>query len=79
MKRFLAAALLFAAPVIAQDPFLTGDALDAAVKEQCAAGCIVFTREDAARLEAAIKSFAQQAYSAGIQAGRESCGVRRAL
>lgn len=76
MKRYLAAALLFAAPAIAQDPFLVGAALDAAVREQCSAGCVVLTREDAANIDTAIKGFAQQAYQAGVLAGRASCGVR---
>jgi hypothetical protein len=73
MKRYLCAALLCASvSSIAQDPFLTGDALGAAVKEQCANGCVVLTREDAAFIDLQIQAIRAQAFEQGSKSCRNA-------
>ncbi|MEJ7932594.1 hypothetical protein WG922_21670 [Ramlibacter sp. AN1015] len=74
MRKYLVAAALAACSVaVAQDPYLTGDALQAAVKDGCAEGCVVFNRAEAQALEARVKAFALQAYEMGKREGSEGC------
>ena len=63
--------------VIAQDPFTTGDDLQATVARECAEGCIVFSRQRAAdfeqQLELILTARMQQAYDAGVRAQKVAC------
>jgi hypothetical protein len=73
MRYVLIAATLAAWPTHAQDPFLTGDALQEAVKAQCAEGRIVLNRASSDALEAAMRHFAAQAYQEGKREGSSLC------
>lgn len=72
MKRLFAALALACAPVIAQDPFLTGEALKEDIK-RCDGGCIVLTREEAAALMQQVQLMVQEQTQRAYQAGKLSC------
>lgn len=72
MKRALSALALCCAPVIAQDPFLTGEALKEDIK-RCADGCIVMTREEAAALMQQVNLMVQEQAQRAYQAGKLAC------
>lgn len=73
MRYVLVAALLAAWPTYAQDPFQTGEALAATVKEQCAEGCMVLNRAASDALETVVRQFAAQAYAEGKREGSSLC------
>lgn len=67
--RSIIAAFLAAGAAVADDPFISGDALRKDI-ERCAGGCIVFDRAQAEALESAMQQFASQAYLAGRNEGK---------
>lgn len=70
MRRLIVALLAAgAAMAVAQDSFLSGDALRKDI-ERCAAGCVVFDRQEAAALEMAIEQIAVNAYRKGLAEGK---------
>lgn len=71
-KRLLLALALACAPVVAQDPFLTGEALQEDIK-RCDGGCIVMTREEAAALMQQVQVMVEQRAQQAYQAGKLSC------
>jgi hypothetical protein len=81
MKRYLCAALLCASlSAHPQAQFLTGEELAAEVAKNCDSGCIVFSPQEIAALEAAVAALvqarAEAAYEAGKDAANQSCRNR---
>lgn len=64
-------------PAHGQDPYLTGDALQAEVLRLCGDGCVVFNREEAAQLWQGLGRMlterAQEAYDLGKADQRSRC------
>lgn len=75
--RYVLALLLAAPAVVAQDPFLTGSALQAEVTRDCSDGCMVMTRAQMAEFERQLQMmlFIEKAtaYEAGKAAERAAC------
>jgi hypothetical protein len=77
MKRFL---VCFAVPIAmgasADDPFKEGDALTAEVQRNCADGCLVLNRQEAAQLmeqvNAMLAERTQRAYTQGARSCRNA-------
>lgn len=69
----LIAALAVTPAAIAQDPFLTGDALAAEVASHCAEGCVVLSRAQADALMANVNQVLQRREADAHRAGRLSC------
>lgn len=70
---FLCAVLLATPAAIAQDPFLTGDALLEHVRENCAEGCLVLRREEAAALTRNVQGVVAEREKAAYQSGKHAC------
>lgn len=74
MRSLIAATLAAGLAVaVAQDVFLQGDALLREVEANCAEGCVVFNREEAAQLETAINALSAQAFEQGKAIGAQRC------
>ena len=77
MRYALALILLLGASASADDPFKSGDDLQQAIKDKCAGGCIVMSREDAADLEERLGQVLgtrmQEAFDAGAQQQKAAC------
>jgi hypothetical protein len=73
MRVLVAAALLAASPAMAEDPFLTGDALAAEVASHCAEGCVVLSRAQADALMANVNQVLQRREAEAHRAGKLSC------
>lgn len=77
MRSIVLAAVLAAAPAVAQDPFLSGEALQAEIAKNCADGCVMFSREQAAefedRLGMVITNKMREAFAAGVAHQKQSC------
>jgi len=77
MRQYLAAALIAASPAVADTPFLTGDALAAEVRKDCADGCVVMNRTQAdafvESVNGMLKEREDRAFEAGKKQGNLSC------
>ena len=73
----LAACILVAGSVAAEDPFVSGDALREVVQKKCADGCVIFSREDAARFEEQLSMILsarmREAFDAGQANQKQAC------
>lgn len=79
MRALVAVAVLSTSLAVAQDadPFLKGDELQAAIKRDCAEGCVTFNRQEAEEFREAIKAevarHRQEAFEAGMSAQKQAC------
>lgn len=73
----LALVACLAVPVSAQDPFLTGKALQDEAAKSCKEGCVVFTRQEVQALQDQFNQILtermRQAYAAGQKDARQKC------
>lgn len=58
---------------IAQDPFLTGEALQAEIARNCEEGCIVLSREEAKQLTRNVAGIVAEREAAAYRQGSLSC------
>lgn len=72
--------LAFLFPLVAfagDDPFLTGQELQAEVARNCAGGCVVLSRAEVAQLYRSIEAMRQElyleAFKDGVAEGKSSC------
>jgi hypothetical protein len=75
MRYGIAALLLAAGSVTAQDSFLQGEALQAAVSEQCKDGCLLLNRDAAEALVLRMQQFAEMAFQEGKKQGSVGCRI----
>lgn len=73
MRVVFVAALLAAVPVLAQDPFLTGDALKSEVESSCKDGCMVLNHEQFRGLVQNVNELVQEREAAAFKRGSLSC------
>jgi hypothetical protein len=73
MKAIIVAVLAAAGLAVAQSPFLTGDELAAEVAKNCADGCIVFSPQEIAGLQAAVNAMVNAKQEEAYRKGALSC------
>lgn len=75
MRKLLIAAVLAVGPAVAQqeDPFLTGDALQAEIAKSCADGCLVLNRQEAQNLTRNVASVVGEREKAAYKQGKQAC------
>jgi hypothetical protein len=73
----IAAALAAGVAVANDDPFKSGEALQAEIAKDCAEGCVVFSRQQASEFERQLgeilTSKQAEAFEAGVQYQKQAC------
>jgi hypothetical protein len=78
MRKSLIAAFMVAGVAVAQDdPFKSGEALQAEIAKDCAEGCVVFSRQQASEFERQLgeilTSKQAEAFEAGVRFQKSAC------
>lgn len=78
MRPFLIAAMLAAGTVLAQDdPYKSGDDLQAVIAAKCSDGCVVFSRKEAKELEDQLGEILtrrqKEAFERGVKYQAQAC------